>query len=127
MSDAVAAALGTLLLLAMMSGWPQRDTHDHRPREGGIVTEIDGTDYELVITPDSATLFAREGGKPIDISAAAATLTLTRGTERVRVAMSPVGGERLQARGNYRAAPGSVFIVMVTRPGRASSTIRYAF
>lgn len=126
MTDTFAAAIGTWLLLVAMSSQPRFDAHDHRPREGGVVREVDGTDYELVVTPDAVRLFAREGGKPVDLSTAAATLTVTRMAERVRVAMSPVG-QHIQARGNFRVAPGTVFIVTVMRPARTRSIVRYSF
>ena len=58
------------------SAQAQKDDHSMDPRHGGVVVEASHVQFELVNTSNSVQLFARDHGKPVDMSKATGKLTV---------------------------------------------------
>ena len=99
--------------------------HDHAPLHGGVVAEVRDVDYELVVKADVVQLYARDHGKPLDVSKASAKVTLLAGTDKQEMELRPAG-DRLEAKGNFKAAAGMKAVAVVTVPGRAPTTVRWS-
>ena len=98
--------------------------HAHPPQHGGVVSEVKDVDYELVAKPSLVQLHLRAHGKALDLSKATARLTLLTGADKQEVALKPVG-DRLEAAGAFKIAPGTKAVAVVTVEGKAS-TVRFS-
>lgn len=58
--------------------------------------------YELVVKPDTITLYVNDHGKPVDTNGASATLTLLSASEKLEVKLAPAGENKLETRGNFK-------------------------
>jgi hypothetical protein len=97
--------------------------HEHKPLHGGLVVEVKDMDYELVAKPDLLQLHLRDHGKAVDVSKAAAKLTLLTGTEKQEVELKPAG-DKLEAMGRFNVAAGTKLVVVLSLAGR-STTARF--
>ena len=59
--------------------------HDHKPLHGGVVVEGKELDFELVAKPTTLHLYLRDHGTPVDMTKAAAKMTLLSGNEKQEV------------------------------------------
>lgn len=123
-----ATHLITALFLASTSAAFAADGHDHghehKPLHGGVVTEVKDMDYELVAKPDVMQLHLRDHGKAVDISKASAKMTLLAGAEKQEVELKPAG-DKLEAKGSFKAAAGNKVVVLVSLPGKPAATARF--
>lgn len=101
-------------------------SHDHSPKHGGIVTEANDLDFELVARPDVMTLHVRDHGKALSTQGGTARLTLLNGTEKTEVALAPTGDSRFEAKGAFKVASGTKAAVVVTLTGRKPVSVRFA-
>ena len=99
--------------------------HDHKPRNGGMVLEVNDLALEVVVTVSRIQIYVREHGKLTDISRASAKLTLSAGAEKQQVELKPAGGW-LEAAGSFKVAPGARATMVLTLPGRPVATARFA-
>ena len=99
-------------------------SHDHKPMHGGVVVETKAFDYELVAKPQLVQLYLRHHGKAADVSKATARLTLLSGADKQEVDLKPVGG-KLEAAGNFKVAPGTKALVVVTLAGKPVAPARF--
>lgn len=97
--------------------------HEHKPLHGGLVVEVKDMDYELVAKPDLLQLHLRDHGKAVDVSKAAAKLTVLSGTEKQEVELKPAG-DKLEAMGRFNVAAGTKLVVVLSLAGR-STTARF--
>ena len=97
---------------------------DHKPMKGGIVAPGKEADYELVAKPTVLQLYVQDHGKLRDVSKAAARLTLLSGTEKQDVELKPAG-DKLEATGTFKVAPGTKVVAVVTDGGRTLGTARF--
>lgn len=97
--------------------------HEHEPLHGGVVVEVKDVDYELVARPEMLQLYLRDHGKPMDVSKASAKVTLLSGTDKQEVQLAPAG-DKLEAKGNFKAAAGTKALAAVTVNGK-TSTVRF--
>jgi len=108
------AALTTASLLApALPAHAHGEAHSHAPQHGGVVVEVKDMDLELVAKPDVLQLYLRDHGKPADVSKASAKVTLLNGTEKQEATLAPAG-DRLEAKGSFRIAPGTKALAQVT-------------
>ncbi len=107
------------------AGEKHNDAHAHKPMHGGVVVEVKDIDYELVAKATAIQLHLRDHGKPADVSKASAKLTLLSGTEKQEVELKPVG-DRLEATGAFKVAPGTKAVAVVTIAGKQAGTVRFA-
>ncbi|MBL8382462.1 MAG: hypothetical protein JNM90_05270 [Burkholderiales bacterium] len=99
--------------------------HDHTPKHGGVVAEVKDFDLELVVTTDRVRLYLRDHGNPVKLDGANAKVTLLAETEKVEVNLTPVGGA-LEAKGSFKAGKGVKAVAVVSLPGKAPLTARFA-
>lgn len=98
--------------------------HEHKPRHGGVVVEVKDVDYELVVKPTIIQLHLRDHGKPFDLSKATAKVTLLTGSEKQEAALQSAGN-KLEATGNFKVAPGTKAVAVVNVPGKPAATARF--
>ncbi|WP_422842710.1 hypothetical protein [Acidovorax sp. M2(2025)] len=115
------AALTTATLLApALPAHAHGEAHSHAPQHGGVVVEVKDMDLELVAKPDVLQLYLRDHGKPADVSKASAKVTLLNGSEKQEATLAPAG-DRLEAKGSFRVAPGTKALAQVTVGGKVLS------
>lgn len=116
-------------VLGVAGGACAADKHDHNhghtPLHGGVVTEVKDMDYEFVAKPGALQLHLRDHGKAVDVSKASAKVTLMTGTEKQEVELKPAG-DRLEAVGTFKTAPGTKAVVSVTLPGKPAAAVRFS-
>lgn len=95
--------------------------HDAKPQYGGVVTVVKDVNYELVAKPDSITLYVNDHGKPVDTKNASASLTLLSAAEKAEVKLAPAGENKLEAKGNFKAQPGTKVAGSVKLDGKANN------
>lgn len=100
------------------------DVHDHTPKHGGVMTEAAHTDFELVAKADLLQLYVADHGKKLDIDGATAKLTLLSGAEKQDVEMK-VAGDKFEATGTFKVAPGTKAVAVVTLKGKAAISARF--
>ncbi len=98
--------------------------HDHKPKHGGVVTEVKDVEFELVAKPEVIRLYLRDHGKPMSVKDAAAKVTLESKNEKSEVMLAPLG-EKLEAKGSFKVAAGTKATAVVTVAGRAPATARF--
>jgi hypothetical protein len=98
--------------------------HGENPMHGGVVTEVKGVDYELVVKPDSIQLHLRIHGNPIAVAGGSARATVLVGAEKQEVELKPVG-ERFEYSGAVKATKGAKVVVVVNLPGKPAATARF--
>lgn len=97
----------------------------HKPQHGGIVVEGKQADFELVAKPDLIQLYLSDHGKKMDHSKASAKATLLAGKEKQEVILAPAGGDKLEAKGSFKVAPGTKVVAVVTNGGKSLGTARF--
>ncbi len=97
--------------------------HDHTPKFGGIVVEAKDMDYEIVAKPDLLQIYVSDHGKPLKMDGGKAKVTLLNGTEKSEVELQPAGN-KLEAKGSFKAAKGTKGIAVVTVNGK-TNTVRF--
>lgn len=81
-------------------------------------------DYELVANADSLRLYIADHGRPMDVTKASARVTLLNGADKQEATLTPAG-DRLEAKGTFKIAPGSRAVAVVTKDGRTFGTARF--
>ncbi|MES3024748.1 MAG: hypothetical protein V4857_24520 [Pseudomonadota bacterium] len=95
------------------------------PQYGGQVAKVNDVSYELVATPGSIAVYVDDHGQKVDVAGGKAKLLLVAGGARTSVALLPAGGNKLEAKGNFKVAAGTKVVSVVTLAGKAGATARY--
>jgi len=98
--------------------------HDVAPRHRGVVSVVKDVNYELVVRPETIALYIADHGKPVDLKGASAKLTLLSSAGKTEVALAPAG-DRLEAKGTFKAVAGTKALATVTRAGQAPVAVRF--
>lgn len=98
--------------------------HDDKARHGGVVSVVKDVNYELVVTPDTATLYVSDHGQPVDLKGASARLMLLSNADKSEATLAPAG-DRLEAKGAFKPAAGTKALAQVTLPGQAVTAVRF--
>lgn len=98
--------------------------HGHDPAHGGVVAAGKEADYELVAKADVLQLYVSDHGKARDLSRASAKLTLLTGKDKQEAQLQPAG-DRLEAKGSFKLAPGTKVVAVVSDGGKALGTARF--
>ena len=99
--------------------------HAHPANYGGIVEDVDGMQYELVLKPDSIRIYLDDHGQKVSTKSAKGEATILKGSERVKVALVPAGENALEAKGTFPSGAGTRVVAVVTVGGSANS-VRFA-
>lgn len=111
---AAASAAATLNAVPALAG----AGHDHGPKYGGVVREVNDIAYELVAKPDSLTLYVSDHGKPVTTQGATAEAVLYASSGKTTVKLAPAGENRMLAKGTFKVGVGVRVIVITTLSGR---------
>ncbi len=95
--------------------------HAHPANYGGIVEDVDGMQYELVLKPDSIRIYLDDHGQKVSTKSAKGEATVLKGGERVKVALTPTGENALEAKGKFPTGAGTRVVAVVTVGGAANS------
>lgn len=96
-----------------------------KPMQGGVVAVAKDIQYELVAKPTSLELYVSDHGKPVEVKNAAATVTLLSASGKEEAKLSPVGGNKLGATGNFKVGAGTKALATVTMPGQSAVNVRF--
>lgn len=118
---AAASAAATLNAAPALAG----AGHDHGPKYGGVVREVQDIAYELVAKPDSLTLYVSDHGKPIPTLGATASAVLYAGGGKTTVQLEPAGDNRLVAKGAFKVGVGVRVIITTTLPGKTPAKVTF--
>lgn len=124
MKKAIRVTFASIALLVSASTLADND--EHKPQYGGIVTEVKGTQYELVAKPDSIVIYVDDHGKKVNTKGATGKVTLLNGSEKTEAALSPAGDNQLEAKGAFKVAPGTRAVAVVTLAGKPVQSVRFA-
>lgn len=91
---------------------------DTKPLYGGVVTQVKDINYELVAKPENIALYVHDHGKPVDVKGATASVMLLSASDKLEVKLAPAGGNKLEAKGNFKVAAGTKAVASVTMPGK---------
>ena len=119
------ASLAMFVSVSAFAAGGHHDRDEHKPQYGGVVTEVKGTQYELVAKPDSIVIYVDDHGKKVDTKGATAKVTLLNGNEKTEAALSPAGANKLEARGTFKAAPGTKAAAVVALAGKPAQSVRF--
>jgi hypothetical protein len=97
--------------------------HQHEPMFGGVVTVVKDIDYELVVKPDSISLYVIDHGKIVDVSNASAKLTLLSGADKQEVTLKPAG-DQLQVNGSFKTTDTKA-VALVSQVGKPAVAVRF--
>lgn len=100
------------------------DEHDHKPRFGGIVSEVKEVQYELVAKPDTLQIYISDHGKAIKADGASGKVTLLSAAGKQDVELKPAG-DKLEAKGTFKIAAGTKAIASITLPGKGAVNVSY--
>jgi hypothetical protein len=117
-------AIAALAVFLCVPALAQKAGHQHVAQHGGVFVEGKEADYELVAKPEVIQLYVNDHGKPMDVSKAAAKLTLLNGTQKQEVALKPADG-RLEATGKFQVGAGTKAVAVVTQAGKTLGTARF--
>lgn len=99
-------------------------TDDAKPAQGGVVTVVKDVNYELVIKPDTASLYVTDHGKPVALKGASGKLTLLSAANKMEVPLT-AAGDRLEAKGDFKLGPGTKAMATVKMADGVATTVRF--
>ena len=99
------------------------ESHQHEPMFGGVVSVVKDINYELIVKPDSISLYVIDHGKVVNVSKASAKLTLLSGAEKQEVTLKPEG-EQLQVTGKFKTTDIKV-VALVSGVGQSPVAVRF--
>ena len=125
MKNLHAIAIGALLALPLVAfnASASGDKHAHAPKHGGVVTEVNHLDIELVAQADALRIHLRDHDKPLKLAGATAKLTLLAGGVKTEVTLVPAG-DVLEAKGTFNPV-GATAVALITLPGKPPLTARF--
>jgi len=65
-----------------------KDIHSMEPKHGGVVSESNHIEFELVVKPEGTSLYAMDHGKAVDFSEASGKVILLNGGQKKEVALT---------------------------------------
>lgn len=96
----------------------------NKAQHGGVVQAAGDLSFELVSKGDTATLYVVDHDAPADVSKMSGKLTVLNGAEKSETALTPAGGNKLEAA--TKLGKGSKAVATVNVPGGKAITVRFA-
>jgi hypothetical protein len=107
-----ATTLGMILALNASFAFAQQpDVHNLKPLHGGVVSQANHKEFELLIKPDSTQLHVSDHGKPVDLSQASAKLTVLDSGQKQELTLT---GRGALLKGNGIQLKGSAYTAVAT-------------
>ncbi|MGV3741167.1 MAG: hypothetical protein ACO1NO_02520 [Burkholderiaceae bacterium] len=129
MKKIISACLSMVLLVSVSSFAGGKHSHgdEHHPKYGGVVTELDAVQYELVARPDSIAIFIEDHGRKVDVKNATAKVTLLNGSEKTVLELKPGGENKLEVQGAFKVDGKSKAVAVVALSGKPAKSVRFIF
>jgi hypothetical protein len=116
---------GTLLLAASALFAPAAIAHGAAaPKHGGVVQTAADLAFELVATAEGAEIYIQDHGKDADASQFSGKLTVLNGAQKSEAPLTPVGANKLEAKG-IALSKGAKAVAVLTTGGKKSITVRF--
>ena len=117
-------ALAALVAASICSAALADDKHVIAPQHGGLVSEANHLEIELVAKPTAVQVYLRDHGKPVKVDGGSAKLTLLGKSGKTEAQLQPAG-DRFEAAGVFNVAAGAKTVVVITLPGKPPLTARF--
>jgi len=98
---------------------------DNKPKNGGVVQEVNEIQYELVAKSDVIKIYVEDHGKKIDAKGGTAKVTMLNGKDKSEAKLVHAGDNKLEAKGAFNVKAGTKVVAVVTMAGKAGSTVRF--
>lgn len=92
-------------------------------KHGGVVQTAADLSFELVATPEGASLFLEDHDKALQSAGLSGKLTVLNGAEKSEAELKPAGGNKLEAKG-VKLNKGAK-VVAVLNMGKKPVTVRF--
>ena len=103
---------------------PAFAAEDHTPKHGGVVVETKAGDLELVARADVIQIYVGDHGKPMKLTSGSGKVTVFNGNEKAEAPLALVG-EKLEAKGSFKIAPGTKVLADVAINGKPAVAARF--
>ena len=117
-------ALAALVAASICSAAIADDKHAIAAQHGGLVSEANHLEIELVAKPTAVQVYLRDHGKPLTAAGGSAKLTLLGKSGKTEAPL-PAAGDRFEATGAFNVAAGTKAVVVITLPGKPPLTARF--
>lgn len=121
---AASLILGAILAFSVDSASAAGKHEESKPRHGGVVTEVNEVDYELVMRHGNVVIHVSDHGKPVRTKGWSGTIA-TVGGEKASAELVPAGDNQLQAKGTLPIKPGSRLLATIQPPGKKPLQVRF--
>ena len=112
------------LLAASAFCLPAMAAEDHKPKHGGVVVETKAGDLELVAKPDLMVIHVSDHGKAMKLTSGTGKVTVFNGNDKTEAPLTLVG-EKLEAKGSFKDAPGAKVLAEVALNGKPAVAARF--
>ena len=97
---------------------------DHKPKHGGVIVDTKAGDLELVAKPEQIVIHVSDHGKAMKVTSGSGKVTVFNGKESQEAPLALVG-ERLEAKGPFKVAPGTKVLAEVSLNGKPAVSARF--
>jgi hypothetical protein len=97
---------------------------DHKPKYGGVVVETKAGDLELVAKPDLMVIHVSDHGKAMKLTSGTGKVSVFNGNDKTEAPLTLVG-EKLEAKGSFKVAPGAKVLAEVALNGKPAVAARF--
>lgn len=112
------------LLAASAFCLPAIAAEDHKPKHGGVVLETKAGDLELVAKADVIVIHVSDHGKAMKLTSGTGKVTVFNGNDKTEAPLTLVG-DKLEAKGSFKVAPGAKVLAEVTLNGKPAVAARF--
>ena len=112
------------LLAASAICLPAVAAEDHKPKHGGVVLETKAGDLELVAKADLIVIHVSDHGKATKLTSGSGKVTVFNGNDKTEAPLTLVG-DKLEAKGSFKVAPGAKVLVEVALNGKPAVAARF--
>lgn len=113
-----------VILVATAFVSPLHAADEHASKHGGVVVETKAGDMELVAKPDLIVIHVSDHGKPMKLTSGTGKVTVFSGADKSEAPLVLVG-EKLEAKGSFKVAPGSRVLAEVSLNGKPAVAARF--
>lgn len=118
---ALALGFGLNTVSAIAQG---KDIHSTEPKHGGIVSESNHMEFELVVKPEGTSLYAMDHGQPVDFSKASGKVILLNDGQKKEIVLTG-NSTVLQGEGVELKTPAYTALATVEFANKKKTTVRF--
>ena len=112
------------LAAAICSAAIADDKHALAAQHGGLVSEANHLEIELVAKPTAVEVYLRDHGKPLKAAGGSAKLTLLGKSGKTETPL-PAAADRFEGTGAFNVVASTKAVVVITLPGKPPLTARF--